>query len=169
MIVEGQAEYLIVHALARVLGYDLDEHGISVIDAMNNGHPATFAALARALGIPWLAVLDGDEAGRGYVRAITGREFPAALVAERCKTLPAGNLEQQLLADGLEQELRSVLEHLGENDAQTIDRRAVEKRLKESKTASAAELAARIAVNVALAQRMPQAFQDAIAALRGLT
>jgi putative ATP-dependent endonuclease of the OLD family len=54
MIVEGQAEYLIVHALGRSLGYDLDEHGVSVIDAQNNGNPAIFAALARALGIPWL-------------------------------------------------------------------------------------------------------------------
>jgi hypothetical protein len=33
LIVEGQAEYLIVHSLARSLGYDLDEHGVSVIDA----------------------------------------------------------------------------------------------------------------------------------------
>jgi predicted ATP-dependent endonuclease of OLD family len=70
MIVEGQAEYLIVHALARQLGYDLDEHGVSVIDAVNNGHPATFAVLARALGIPWLAVLDGDD-GRGAIPQIS--------------------------------------------------------------------------------------------------
>jgi putative ATP-dependent endonuclease of OLD family len=62
-IVEGQAEYLIVHSLARSLGYDLDEHGVAVIDAMNNGNPATFAVMARALAIPWLAVFDGDQAG----------------------------------------------------------------------------------------------------------
>ena len=47
MIVEGQAEYLIVSALAKSLGYDFDEHGVSLIDAVNNGNPATFAALAR--------------------------------------------------------------------------------------------------------------------------
>ena len=58
-IVEGQADYLIVHALGRAQDYDLDEHGVSVIDAQNNGSPDTFTALARALGIPWLAVFDG--------------------------------------------------------------------------------------------------------------
>lgn len=169
MIVEGQGEYLIVHALARQLGYDLDEHGVSVIDAVNNGHPATFAALARALGIPWLAVLDGDDTGQGYVRAITRRDFDGAFVAQRCKTLPARNLEQQLLADGLEPELRSVLQCIGQADAPTIDRPTLEKRLQSSKTAYAAELAARISADEPLAQRMPQPFRDAIAALRGLT
>ena len=38
-IVEGQADYLIVHALGRAQDYDLDEHGVSVIDAQNNGSP----------------------------------------------------------------------------------------------------------------------------------
>ena len=80
MIVEGQADYLVVHALARALGYDLDEHGVSVIDAQNNGNPDTFAALARALAIPWLAVFDGDAAGRGLRR----RDHQPWLHGNRC-------------------------------------------------------------------------------------
>jgi putative ATP-dependent endonuclease of OLD family len=169
MIVEGQAEYLIVHALARQLGYDLDEHGVSVIDAVNNGHPATFAVLARALGIPWLAVLDGDDAGRGYCQSITGRDFDPAFVTTRCRTLPAGHLEQQLLADGLESDLRAILQKLGHADAAALDPPNLEKRLDRYKTAYAAELAIRITGDDALAQRMPEAFRSAIAELRGLT
>ncbi|HUZ96642.1 MAG TPA: AAA family ATPase [Edaphobacter sp.] len=168
LIVEGQGEYLIVHALARALGYDLDEHGVSVIDAVNNGHPATFAALARALGIPWMAVFDGDPAGVGYVRAISAREFTAAHVAQRCNTLPAGTLEQQLLADGLEPELRAVLQSIGEANALTVDRAGLERCLDDNKTRYAAELSARIAADATLAPRMPQAFRDAITGLRGL-
>jgi putative ATP-dependent endonuclease of the OLD family len=168
MIVEGQAEYLLVHGLGQGLGYDLDEHGVSVIDAKNNGSPDTFAALARALGIPWLGVVDGDPAGLGYVRDIAARDFEAAFVAERCKTLPAGTLEQQLLADGLEADLRAVLLAIGQADALTIDRPTLERCLSKHKTRYAAELAARIAVDPALAQRMPQAFRDAIMSLRGL-
>ena len=108
MIVEGQAEYLLVHGLGQGLGYGLDEHGVSVIDAQNNGSPDTFAALARALGIPWCAVFDGDVAGFGYVGNIAARDFDIASVAQRCKTLPAGTLEQQLLVDGLEVDLRQI-------------------------------------------------------------
>ena len=168
VIVEGQAEYLLMHALARQLGYDLDEHGVSVIDAVNNGHPATFAALARALGIPWIAVLDGDDAGRGYLQAIINRDFEPTFVNDRCKMHARGNLEQQLLADGLEAELRAVLETIGQADAPTIDRPTLERRLEGHKTACAAELAARITRDAALAQRMPSLFRDAIASLRGL-
>jgi putative ATP-dependent endonuclease of OLD family len=169
MIVEGQAEYLLVHGLARGLSYDLDEHGVAVIDAKNNGNPETFAALARALGIPWLAVVDGDPAGLGYLQAITNRDFDAAFVASRCATLPAGTLEQQLLADGLEQELRTILQALGQADALTMTVPALERCLEKHKTRYAAKLAVRLAAEPELAQRMPQAFRDAIASLRGLT
>ena len=169
MIVEGQAEYLLVHGLGRGLGYDLDEHGVSVIDAQNNGSPDTFAALARALGIPWLAVVDGDQAGLGYVESIAGRDFDAAFVAERCRTLPAGTLEQQLLADGLEGDLRQVLQSIGQPDALTMDRVALERCLDRHKTRYAAELGARIATDPNLALRMPQALRDTVTSLRGLT
>ena len=50
---------------------------------------------------PWLAVLDGDDAGQQYILTITARDFDPAFVAQRCRTHPAGHLEDQLLADGL--------------------------------------------------------------------
>jgi putative ATP-dependent endonuclease of OLD family len=169
MLVEGQAEYLLVHALARAMEYDLDENGVAVIDAVNNGNPEIFASLARALSIPWLAVFDGDPAGRGYVTKIEARGFPQALVNQRCRCLASGNLEQQLLADGFDADLRDVLSALGHADAHTIGDAGLEKRLDNTKTAYAAELARRVGVSSTLASRFPQAFRQAIADLRGLT
>ncbi|APF36462.1 hypothetical protein BOQ54_03295 [Chelatococcus daeguensis] len=169
MIVEGQGEYLIVHSLARSLGYDLDEHGVALIDAVNNGNPTLFAALARALGIPWTAVFDGDAAGQRYVNALAARGFDPAFIAQRCRTHAAGHLEDQLLADGLEPELRTILQDLGQNDADTIDRTTLRKRLADNKIPYAAALAARLNGDGALSQRMPQALRDAISSLRGLT
>jgi putative ATP-dependent endonuclease of OLD family len=168
-IVEGQVEYMLVHSLSRALNYDLDEHGVSVIDAQNNGNPATFAALARALGIPWTAVFDGDQAGMTYVQTITSRDFLPAFVAQRCRTLAAGTLEQQLLADGLEPDLRDILLRQGHTDALTIDRAGLETMLEKNKTAYAAALGVLVESTPALAQRMPQQFRDAITSLRGLT
>jgi putative ATP-dependent endonuclease of OLD family len=168
ILVEGQAEYLIVHALAKAIGYDLDEHGVAVIDAMNNGHPATFAALARALSIPWLAVFDGDNAGHGYVQKITDRHFDPELVAQRCRTLAGGHLEQQLLADGLEPELRAILQELGHTDAGTIGLPVLRRRLEKCKIDVAAKLAERLATDPALATRTLHQFRDAIGELRGL-
>jgi putative ATP-dependent endonuclease of the OLD family len=167
-IVEGQAEYLIVHAIARELGYDLDEHGVAVIDAMNNGHPATFAALARALSIPWLAVFDGDQAGQQYCQGIQNRNFDPAFVAVRCRRHAAADLEAQLVADGLESELRAVLTRLGVPGAATASGTVLAALLREHKTAYAAELGNILRGDAALAGRMPQTFRDAINDLRGL-
>jgi putative ATP-dependent endonuclease of the OLD family len=119
---------------------------------VNNGNPATFTSLARALSIPWLAVFDGDNAGHGYVEKITAREFPAAFVASRCRCLPAGNLEQQLLADGFDADMRGILQSLGHADALEIDRAELEKRLDKNKTAYAAELVKRLAADATLGQ-----------------
>jgi putative ATP-dependent endonuclease of OLD family len=168
LIVEGQAEYLLMHPLGRALGYDLDEHGVAVIDAQNNGNPVLFAVLARALGIPWLGVFDGDAAGHAYVTRIGARDFVAAEVNQRCRCLAVGNLEAQLLADGWEGELRGILQKLGQNDALNIDNATLEARLSDAKTAYAAELGGIIAANPALGAKMPEVFREAIAALRGL-
>ena len=168
MIVEGQADYLIVHALARALDHDLDDHGVSVIDAKNNGSPDTFAALARALSIPWVAVFDGDDAGREYMRAINRRGFTETDVAERCHTHHAGDLEAQLVADGLGSELREVLTELGHPDALGLTDDVLLQRLRSNKTPCAATLAVRLQTDPNLAQRGPAAFRTAIAQLPGL-
>ena len=170
LIVEGQADYLIVHAVAHALKYDLDQHGVSVIDAQNNGNPTTFAVLARALGIPWLAVFDGDDAGRGYKEKIASRcSFSAEELDQRCRTHAAGDLEAQLVADGLGPELREVLAALGMQDAHELNDEALVRRLRDDKTAYAAEFAARVHQDAGLAQRAPEAFRAAIEQLRGLT
>ena len=168
LIVEGQADYLIVHAMAHAMGYGLDSHGVSVIDAQNNGNPATFAALARALDIPWLAVFDGDDAGKDYVRAIAKRGFSDEEVAKRCRIHCRGDLEAQLVADGLGPELREILTGLGVAGAQALADKALTKRMRADKTAYAAALAARIRAVPNLAQRAPSAFRTTIDELRGL-
>ena len=169
MLVEGQAEYVLVSALAQALGYPLDDHGVALIDAVNNGYPPTFAVLARALGIPWLAVFDGDDAGRKYSAGIVDRGFDQAWVDMRCLLLPAGTLEQQLLADGFEPELRAILVGLGKADAATCDVPGLEKLLDKCKTDYAAVLADQVRGNAAMAARMLEPMRRSIAALRGLT
>ena len=173
LIVEGQADYLIVHAVARTMDYDLDEHGVSVIDAQNNGHPSTFAALARALDIPWLAVFDGDEAGRNYVESIAKLGFSDAEQAElagRCQTHSAVDLEAQLVANGLDPELREILTELGVKDVADLTNDELLTQIKQDKmkTDCAALLAVRFREDPDSALRAPPAFRTAIEQLRGL-
>jgi putative ATP-dependent endonuclease of OLD family len=169
LLIEGQAEYLLVHALAVALQYGLDEHGVSVIDAVNNGNPQIFASLARALGIPWIAVLDGDQQGESYRKSIVSRDFDQRFVESRCKLLPGGDLEAQLLADGFETELRDILQSIGHKDALKIDLTGLKQRLAKYKTAYAAELANRILKDNNLAAKMPKDFREAISNLSSIS
>ena len=121
-----------------------------------------FRALAQALGIPWLVVLDGDDAGKKRIWEIKSRIGVPNLVEKRCRTHSAGNLEQQLLSDGLESELRDALWNAGHEDVEYIDSENLKKRLKNYKMDYAAELALMLRGNSALASRMPEAFRDAI-------
>ena len=168
LIVEGQSEYLIVQALAHAMGYNFDSHGVSVIDAKNNGNPSTFAVLARAFGIPWLAVFDNDQAGNDYVTSITNRGFDQQDIDTRCRLHESGDLEQQLVASGLEPELREILMVLTGLDTVELPNDELISRLRDKKTGYAALLAARIREDARVAQRAPSAFRTAIEDLRGL-
>lgn len=168
LLVEGQSEYHLLHGMAKAVGYDLDEHGVAVIDFQNNGNPECFAALGRALGYPWFMVVDGDLAGNQFLGAVSARNFDAAFMAQRSRQLPAGTLEQQLVADGLQTELKAILATQGVANAATLSDADLVAALKADKCGYAAELGAQCAASQALTQRMPLALRDAIGTLRAL-
>lgn len=168
LLVEGQSEYHLMHGMAKAMGYDFDEHGVSVIDFQNNGNPECFAALGRALGYPWVMVVDGDMAGNQFLASVGGRNFDAAYMAQRSRQLPAGTLEQQLVADGLQPELKAVLAAQGIANAATLNDADLVSALKEDKCGYAAALGAQCAASPALTARMPLALREAIEALRAL-
>lgn len=169
LIVEGQSDYLIMHAIATTMGHGCDDNGISIIDAMNSGNPGTFAALARALGIPWLALFDGDAAGNRYLAEIQNRHFTPAEIATRCTLLPNGDLEEQLTTDGLETELRAILQRLGEPNALSMSTAEVATKLRAQKMEYAIELCEELQNNPALLQKVPQVIKDKITQLQALT
>ena len=168
LIVEGQSDYLIVRAIAHAMDYDPDQHGVSIIDAQNNGNPATFAALARALGIPWLAVFDGDEKGKEFVRNIKKRGFREDELTDRCYIHPNGNLESQLVADGMRPELCQILVEIGILTAHKLNDEKLVACLGDQKIPYATRLAGMVCDQPGLVDRAPEAFRQAIAKLRGL-
>lgn len=167
-LVEGQSEYHLIHGMAHSMGYNFDENGVSVIDFQNNGNPECFAGLARALGYPWVMVVDGDAAGTKYVADVAGRGFDGPTMAQRASQLPAGILEEQLVADGLQPELRTILAQFGVAGAATLSDVDLVTALKKDKTGYAAVLAKQCAGDPALTLRMPAQFRNAIAILQGL-
>ena len=160
LIVEGQSDFVIVHAIASALGYDLDKYGISVIDAKNNGSPDSFAMLARAFNIPWQAVFDNDEAGRQYISQIESHGFEE--VDNQCHTHRDGDLESQLIADGFETELREVLDELGVPNVQTLGKDGISAKLRGMKRKYSRVFAERLRGGLSISENQLIAFHDAI-------
>lgn len=168
LLVEGQSDYHLMHGLAEGLGYNLDEHGVAVIDFKNCGSPESFAMLARALGYPWYMVVDGDGAGHGYIASVTARGFGGSEMLRRSAALPNGDMEAELVAAGLEVELREICVELGIAGANALAGHDLAEALRGLKTRYSPLLARRCANDAAFAQRMPQTLRDAITNLRGL-
>ena len=120
------------------------------------------------MDIPWLAVFDGDEAGQRLRQAIADRGFDGVELEQRCRIHAAGDLEAQLVADGLGPELRDVLASLDIQDANDLSDDKLSDRLRDNKTAYAADFAARVRHDTHLARRAPEAFRTSIMQLRGL-
>ena len=168
ILVEGQSEYHILYGMAKAMGYDLDENGVAVIDFQNNGNPECFAALGRALGYPWTMLVDGDQKGTQFLGSVRNRNFDSAYMAQRTRQLPIGTLEQQLVADGLQPELKCVLAGQGVVGAATMSDPDLIAALKDDKCGYAAELGAQCAASPALTHRMPLQLREVITLLRTL-
>ncbi|MDR3485703.1 MAG: AAA family ATPase [Bradyrhizobium sp.] len=168
LIVEGQSDYLIMHTVAALMGYPLDEHGVSIIDAQNNGKAHTFAALARALAIPWVALFDGDNAGLGYVSQIKKRDFDDQEINNRCSVIPNGDVEQLLVHDGLEQELRTILQRLGVQDVPTMTTDDVIAKLRRQKVEYASELCSDLRNDPLLLAKVPTILKGAVTRLQAV-
>jgi putative ATP-dependent endonuclease of OLD family len=168
ILVEGPSEFLLLHAIGRAFDYELDQHGISVIDFQNNGNAGIYPALADAFAVPWQMATDGDEESKKFLLQLTKRGFNPADLESRFFNLPASNdLESQLLADGHEVLLREVLIESGITHAAKCSVEDLRKYLKHGKTAYMAKLAPRVATDKKLASQMPALFVEIVKALKG--
>ena len=67
LLVEGASDFHLMPLLMGVMGHSQDQISISVLEisqVIDKGQP--FMKLANALGIPWLLMTDGDNAGNDY-------------------------------------------------------------------------------------------------------
>lgn len=82
LLVEGQSEFWLFPRVASLMSSSIDESNFAIIEFSQGGGPTPFIKAAKALGIEWFVVADGDAAGRNYIRA-----------AKRC--LEGNQIEQE--------------------------------------------------------------------------
>lgn len=168
LLVEGQSEYLLAHAIGDALGYSLDANGVAVVDCQNNGNPPSFAMLARGLDIPWCAVFDNDSEGRKFKDSIKGCGFEQAEVDERCRLHAAGDLEQQMAAGMGEAMVREVAAEIGVSSAATCPYADLISAVKKRKVEFSVALSRRLEADATLVEKMPPELVAAIRGMRGL-
>lgn len=167
ILIEGQSEYVLLHAIGRALDYPLDRHGAAVIDFQNNGDADIYPALATSFGIPWTMITDGDGEGIKFREQLLKRGFTAADLQDRLKTLPApSDLEDQLIADGHEALLRTILIEATSNRANQLSAEDFLGALKKNKIPCISRLALRVETDPALALQMPAPFVELVQALK---
>ncbi len=167
-MVEGQSEYLLLHAIGEGLGWPLDQHGVAVIDFQNNGNPSIYASLATAFGLDWQMVVDGDDEGDKFLGQLRARGFSDAEVTTHTAQLTKPNtLEMQLVADGHGPLLRTILQELGDPNAPGHDDATLLTKLKKVKIDYVTALARRVAADATLAAKMPAPLVAIVTAWKG--
>ncbi|RMG36047.1 MAG: DUF2813 domain-containing protein [Gammaproteobacteria bacterium] len=69
LLVEGQSEFWLFPRVASLMDASVDEKNFAIIEFSQGGGPRPFIKAAKALGIEWFVVADGDAAGTNYIDA----------------------------------------------------------------------------------------------------
>lgn len=168
LLVEGQSEYVLLHAIGKALDYPLDRHGVAVIDFQNNGDADIYPALATSFNIPWLMITDGDPESSKFRGQLLKRGFTDQDLEGRFLTLPSpSDLEDCLLAKGHEHRLRTLLAEATSQQALTCSYDQFVAQFKNNKVACISRLALQVETDAALAGQMPDQFVAIVQELKG--
>lgn len=133
---DGATETAALPVFARAHWQGRDPEGLGVafpeVKSLGDEVAQALVAVLDDLGVPWLALVDGDLAGR---RAVTGWEGRLGRsLGSEVVWLPDGQgFERHLLAEGFaSQIITGVQEYYGEHGAALIAERAARKRLPET-------------------------------------
>ncbi|OOF24427.1 DUF2813 domain-containing protein [Salinivibrio sp. IB872] len=127
LLVEGETEIWLFNELARLQGYDLAAEGVHLIEFAQSGLRPLIKT-AKALGIEWHLVADGDMAGKKY--AVTARgQIENQPEGVRLTVLPDKDIEHFLYNNGYEPLFRDMA-GMTSQQPHMNDRRIITKALK---------------------------------------
>lgn len=132
LLVEGESEFHLLPHLFEIMGYSQDRVNFSVIEfSQRFGKGEPFIKLAKALGIQWFVMADGDREGHGYARRAQGHLAEGEAVNDRIANLINKDIEHEFWNGGysdffwnqlLPQTQKQIMDHVGEDEAQKAQR-----------------------------------------------
>ena len=101
LLVEGETEVWVLSELARLLGINLAMEGIRIVEFAQSGL-RPLIKYAKAMGIEWYVLTDGDEAGRKYAETVKLMLEDGESPSHRLTVLPRMDIEHFFYTEGFE-------------------------------------------------------------------
>ncbi|MGF1696462.1 ATP-dependent endonuclease [Vibrio kyushuensis] len=107
LLVEGETEVWLFNELANQCGYNLAAEGVQIIEFAQSGLKSLIK-VAKAFGIDWHVVTDGDAAGKKYSASVRG-QLGKDQERHRLTELPDRDIEHYLYSHGFEHFFRDMV------------------------------------------------------------
>lgn len=107
LLVEGETEVWLFNELAHQCGYNLAAEGVQIIEFAQSGLKSLIK-VAKAFGIDWHVVTDGDTAGKKYAATVRS-QLQGDQERHRLTELPDHDIEHFLYNHGFEQFFKAMI------------------------------------------------------------
>ena len=101
LLVEGKSDFHLMPLLLDIMGHSQDEISLSILEiseVIDKGEP--FIKLAKALGIQWFMMADGDSAGSNYVNRANNYLENGENLTDRARKLAHADIEHEFWHNG---------------------------------------------------------------------
>lgn len=101
LLVEGESDFHIMPLLFELMGYSQDQVSFSILEisqVIDKGEP--LIKFAKALGIQWFMMADGDPAGSDYVNRVKNHLATGESLVDRARALTHADIEHEFWHNG---------------------------------------------------------------------
>jgi putative ATP-dependent endonuclease of OLD family len=110
LLVEGETEFHLMPLLFELLGYSQDEVSFSVLEisqVIDKGEP--LIKFAKALGIEWFLMADGDKAGKDYIDRANNHLLHGEQLSDRARQLVQADIEHEFWHNGYDDFIKNMV------------------------------------------------------------
>lgn len=110
LLVEGESDFHLMPLLFELMGLSQDQVSFSVLEisqVINKGEP--LIRFAKALGIQWFLMADGDSAGNDYVNRAKNHLAAGENISDRARTLTRADIEHEFWHNGYDDFIENMV------------------------------------------------------------
>lgn len=110
LLVEGESDFHLMPLLFEAMGYSQDQVSFSILEfsqVIDKGEP--FIKFAKALGIQWFLMADGDAAGNNYINRANNYLAVGENLSDRARKLAQRDIEHEFWHNGYDDFIRNIV------------------------------------------------------------